>query len=81
MKNYENWHFDNEPNCIWIVLKTRNNDHLRSELFYAVLEEWIFENFRGPIYDDDIYRDNLHLWWNEKIKIKARDPRLMLLTF
>ena len=32
---------------------------LRSEFLHAVLEKWIFENFRGPFYDDLINRDIL----------------------
>ena len=48
---------------------------------YAVLEKWIFENFRGPFYDDVIYRDYSYLWSNEEIKIKAKDLRLTLVTF
>ena len=28
------------------------------------------ENFRGPFYDDVIYRDASNLWLNEELKIK-----------
>ena len=33
-------------------------------------------NFRGPFYNDVIYRDDSYLWSNEELKIKAKDSKL-----
>ena len=33
-------------------------------------------NFRGPFYDDVIYRDDSYLWSSEEIKIKAKRPEV-----
>ena len=39
-----------------------------------------FKEFRGPFYDDVIYKDYFYLS-EEKIKIKAQNLRLALVTF
>ena len=39
---------------IWKVTLKRDNKRFRSESKYAVLEKWIFENFRKPLHDDII---------------------------
>ena len=36
---------------------SKNRFKNRSKFSYAVLEKWIFENFRGPFYDDVIHTD------------------------
>ena len=62
---------------IWTESWNNDNERFTSKSKYAVLEKWIFENFRGSFYDDVIPRDNSYLWSNEVI-IKAKDFSLML---
>ena len=61
-------------------MKIRNTDFCKIKTIgasdqnsYAVLEKWIFENFRGPSYDDVIYKNDNYLWSNEELKIKVKD--------
>ena len=48
---------------LWLIFR---NFNIRGE-------KWIFENFRGPFYDDVIYRDDPFLWSKEELKIKAKE--------
>ena len=43
---------------IWRISLNRDYKRFRSKFQYAVFEKWIFENFRGPFYDDLIYKDD-----------------------
>ena len=60
---------------IWIVNQNRDKKkRFRWKFFHAILEKWIFENFRGHVYDGVIYRDGSYLWSNEeqkKLKLKT----------
>ena len=56
---------------IWRVTWNRDNKSFRSKVQYAVLEKWIYENFRGPFYDDVINRNHSYLWSNEELRIKT----------
>ena len=44
-----------------------------SKTMYAVLEKWIFENFRGHFDDYVINKDDLYLLPNLELKIEAKD--------
>ena len=44
-------------------------ERFRSKFLYAVLVKWVFENFRGPFYDDVVYKDGSYLS-TERVKIK-----------
>ena len=39
--------------------------------WYTVLEKWIFENIRGPFYDDVIYTYDSYLWSNKELLIQS----------
>ena len=46
----------------------RDKKFLRSKFQNAVLEKWIFENFREPFYDYVIFRNDSNLWSNEELR-------------
>ena len=47
----------------------------------SFLRKELFENFESCFYDAVIYRDKSDFWLNEKLKIKAKDQGLTLVTF
>ena len=54
------------------LAKLRFRTRVRSKFQYAVLEKWIFENFRGPFLDDEINWDNTYLGSDNEVKSKTR---------
>ena len=47
------------------VSQNKDNWPFKSKFLFAVLEEWIFENFRGPFHDELIRYKFLNAYLNK----------------